>query len=97
MNRERLSWEDVQAALKGLPGWAYEDDRLRRTVTTASFPAAIRLVQRVADVAEDLDHHPDIDIRYQDVTFTCWTHTTGGVTGADVELARRIDALATLG
>jgi 4a-hydroxytetrahydrobiopterin dehydratase len=78
-------------------GWTRDGDRLRRTVTLPSFRDAIALVNAVADVAEDLDHHPDIDVRYRDVTFTCWTHTTGGVTAKDVELARRIEALVTLG
>lgn len=75
-------------------GWTHDGTALRRTVTLPSFREAIAYVNAVADVAEELDHHPDIDIRYTAVTLACWTHTTGGVTEKDVELARR---LATLG
>jgi 4a-hydroxytetrahydrobiopterin dehydratase len=54
----------------------------------------IRIVDDVAVVAEELDHHPDVDIRWRKVTFTLSTHSQGGVTGRDVELARRIDEIA---
>jgi 4a-hydroxytetrahydrobiopterin dehydratase len=54
----------------------------------------IRIVDDVAVVAEGLDHHPDVDIRWREVTFTLSTHSQGGVTERDVELARRIDAIA---
>ncbi|HEU0129869.1 MAG TPA: 4a-hydroxytetrahydrobiopterin dehydratase [Mycobacteriales bacterium] len=92
MTRDPLT--DAEVAAAGLDGWAHEDGRLRRTVTAASFPEAIALVNTVAAVAEELDHHPDMDVRYRDVTFACWTHTAGGVTEYDVALARRIDELA---
>ena len=54
----------------------------------------IRIVDEVAVVAEELDHHPDVDIRWRDVTFALSTHSKGGVTDRDVELARRIDEIA---
>jgi 4a-hydroxytetrahydrobiopterin dehydratase len=91
--REPLSSDDVATALRDLPGWTRDGDRLVRTVTAPSFRAAVELVNAVADVAEELDHHPDIDLRYRDVTFACWTHSTNGVTTSDVELARRISSL----
>jgi len=53
--------------------------------------AAIAAVSRIAAIAEELDHHPDIDIRWRTVTLVVSTHSAGGVTAADVELARRID------
>jgi 4a-hydroxytetrahydrobiopterin dehydratase len=62
-------------------------------VQLASFPAAIAAVDRIAVVAEELDHHPDIDIRWRTLTFTVSTHSAGGVTHRDVELARRIDEI----
>jgi 4a-hydroxytetrahydrobiopterin dehydratase len=89
MTRDPLTDDDVAAALTRLDGWRYEDRRLTRTTTYDSFADAIAYVNRVAAIADELDHHPDIDVRYRDVTLTCWTHTTGGVTTADVELARR--------
>jgi 4a-hydroxytetrahydrobiopterin dehydratase len=54
----------------------------------------IRIVDDVAVVAEELDHHPDVDIRWRKVTFSLSTHSQGGVTGRDVELASRIDEIA---
>lgn len=86
--------DEVDDALATLPGWTYDGAALRLTVTLPTFRDAVAYVAAVAEVAEELDHHPDIDVRYRDVTLACWTHTTGGVTDKDVALARR---LATLG
>jgi 4a-hydroxytetrahydrobiopterin dehydratase len=86
----RLDDEAVAAAVHDLPGWTRDGDALARTVELPSFPAAIGVVRRVAEVAEMRDHHPDIDIRYRTVTFRCWTHTADGITDADVALARAI-------
>jgi 4a-hydroxytetrahydrobiopterin dehydratase len=89
VTRELLTDGEVAAALAALPGWRYAGHRLTKTMTHASFADAIAYVGRVAAIAEELDHHPDIDVRYRDVTLACWTHTTGGVTTADVDLAGR--------
>ncbi len=83
----------LDAALADLPDWHGDPSGIRRDVTAASFPAGIALVDAVAVVAEELDHHPDIDIRWTRVTFGLATHSAGGVTAADLDLARRIDAL----
>jgi 4a-hydroxytetrahydrobiopterin dehydratase len=80
-------------ALATLDGWSGDTRALTRTVELASFPAAIAAVDRVAEVAEELDHHPDIDIRWRTLTFRLSTHSAGGVTQRDIELARRIDAI----
>lgn len=96
MTRDLLPAADVRAALDGLSGWTGDTHALTRSVTCPSFRDAIALVNAVADAAEELDHHPDIDVRYRDVTFTSSTHSAGGVTAYDVELAKRIDAAATL-
>jgi 4a-hydroxytetrahydrobiopterin dehydratase len=66
---------------------------LRRTVAAPDFMTGIRIVDDVAVVAEALDHHPDVDIRWRNVTFSLSTHSQGGVTDRDVELARRIDTI----
>jgi 4a-hydroxytetrahydrobiopterin dehydratase len=73
------------------PGWTRAGDEIKRTVECASFPAAIDLVRRVAEVAEARDHHPDIDIRWRTVHFTLSTHSAGGLTSSDLELAELID------
>jgi 4a-hydroxytetrahydrobiopterin dehydratase len=97
VTRDPLTPDEVDAALRDLPGWTGDAAALRRTVTCPTFRDAVALVDAVADAAEELDHHPDIDLRYRDVTFALSTHTAGGVTAYDVELARRIGALVTLG
>lgn len=89
-----LNPDDVRAALAQLPGWSGDEKQISRGVMAPTFAAGIRLVDAVAQVADELDHHPDIDIRWTTVTFTCATHSKGGVTDADVTLARRIDELA---
>jgi 4a-hydroxytetrahydrobiopterin dehydratase len=83
----------IQGALSGLDGWVGDATGIRRTVELPSFPAAIQAVDRVAEVAEELNHHPDIDIRWRTVTFACATHSAGGVTDYDIALARRIDEI----
>jgi 4a-hydroxytetrahydrobiopterin dehydratase len=94
MTREPLTAEEVAAALRDLDEWTGDQRGIARTVTCASFRAAIDLVNAVAAVAEELDHHPDMDVRYRDVTFAVTTHSAGGVTAYDLALARRIDGLA---
>jgi 4a-hydroxytetrahydrobiopterin dehydratase len=88
-----LSDEQVSDALGELGGWSREGDSIVRTAELASFPAAIEAVRRVADIAEARDHHPDIDVRWRTVTFRCSTHSEGGITGKDVELAREINGV----
>lgn len=92
---ELLSQDEIDRALeRELPQWRQDGDSITRSVTAASFMDGIRLVQRVAEVAEDLDHHPDIDIRWTTVTFTLSTHSAGGLTSKDLRLAADIDHLA---
>jgi 4a-hydroxytetrahydrobiopterin dehydratase len=86
-----LDDERVTAALDELSDWEREDDAIVRTAKLPSFPAAIEAVRAVAEIAEARNHHPDIDIRWRTVTFRCSTHSEGGITDLDVELAREID------
>jgi 4a-hydroxytetrahydrobiopterin dehydratase len=79
--------------LSVLDGWSGDPKAITRTVKLATFLGAIAVVERVAMVAEELDHHPDIDIRWRTLTFACATHSAGGVTDKDFELARRIDEI----
>ena len=88
-----LEADALIAALASLDGWSGDPEAITRTVQLANFPAAIAVVDRVAEVAEELDHHPDIDIRWRTLTFRLSTHSAGGVTRRDVELARRIDEI----
>ncbi len=74
---ELLDAAAVTDALDGLPGWTRDGDSLVRTAKLPSFPAAIGVVDRVAEYAEAQDHHPDIDIRWRTLTFRCSTHSDG--------------------
>jgi 4a-hydroxytetrahydrobiopterin dehydratase len=85
-----LDDDEIGAALAGLPGWEREGDALVRSASLPSFPAAVAVVDRVAAIAEERDHHPDIDIRWRTLTFRCSTHSEGGITELDVALAASI-------
>lgn len=88
-----LGDEEIATALDGLDGWDRDGDSLVRTVELPSFPAAIEAVRQIGDLAEKRDHHPDIDIRWRTLTLRCSTHSAGGITGKDVELAGSINQL----
>lgn len=88
-----LSDDDVDAAARTLDGWRRTDGALRRSITFDTFLDGIDGVRRVAELAERADHHPDIDIRWRTVSLALSTHSEGGITDKDVELARQIDAL----
>jgi 4a-hydroxytetrahydrobiopterin dehydratase len=88
-----LSDDEIQDALTDLDGWSGDTQGITRTAELPSFPEAISVVDEVALVAEELDHHPDIDIRWRTLTFACSTHSEGGVTDKDFELARRINSI----
>jgi 4a-hydroxytetrahydrobiopterin dehydratase len=88
--RELLDDTAVARALEDLPGWQRDGDVIVRTAQLPSFPAAIAVVDRVAVIAEERDHHPDIDIRWRTLTFRCSTHSAGGITAMDVALAASI-------
>jgi 4a-hydroxytetrahydrobiopterin dehydratase len=81
--------------LTDLPAWNGDTSAIRREVDAPDFMTAIRIVDAIAEVAEQMDHHPDIDIRWKRLTFACSTHSAGGVTERDFELARRIDEVVT--
>lgn len=88
-----LSDDEVDAAAADLDDWQRTDGALRRAVTFPSFLDGIEAVQRVAQHAEAADHHPDIDIRWRTVTFALVTHSEGGITDKDVQMAAQIDRI----
>jgi 4a-hydroxytetrahydrobiopterin dehydratase len=91
----KLTDGEIQTRLNDLPGWAVQDNALRRTYQFPDFVAAIKFVNQLADEAERVQHHPDIDIRYNKVTLTLSTHDSGGITAKDFGLAQRADGFAT--
>lgn len=95
MSRDRtlLSPEALQQFLSEHPAWRVEGGMLVRTYEAPSFLEGIAFVQRVAEAAEQADHHPDIDIRWRKVTLRLVTHDANGLTARDTALAARADAL----
>ena len=89
-----LSEDQVAEALAGLDGWEVAGDSITKTFTQADFAASVALVNRMAPVAEDMNHHPDLWISWGTVTVSLSTHSAGGLTELDFRLARRIDAIA---
>lgn len=78
------------------PGWIDSQNALEKTFELPTFRAAIAFVGRVADLAEEADHHPEIAISYRKVTLRWTTHSAGGITDRDYELAVRSDEVAEL-
>lgn len=88
-----LGPEDIAQRLSELDGWSGDQAAITRSVDMPTFMTGISAVDLIAVVAEELDHHPDIDIRWRTVKFSCSTHSAGGVTSRDFRLARRIDEI----
>jgi 4a-hydroxytetrahydrobiopterin dehydratase len=86
----RLERDEIDRQLADLPGWVVLDDALHARYQAPDFRSAVRMLDAVADVAEEMDHHPDMDVRYRLLRFRLSTHSAGGVTQLDVELAHRI-------
>ncbi len=95
MKEPVLDQAEVEAALaaSGGPRWELMGGKLVKVVQCASFPGALEFVGEVGRLAEDANHHPDIDIRYRSVTLALMTHDSGGITRRDLDLARRIDGI----
>lgn len=91
----KLSDIEIQRALSARAGWTRRGNALTRTFEFPTFPAAIAFVSRIAEVAEGMNHHPDIDIRYVKITCSLSTHSAGGITSKDFKLAEAIDELVT--
>jgi 4a-hydroxytetrahydrobiopterin dehydratase len=88
-----LSSEEIRRRLPMLNGWAVKGKTIEKKQRFANFRDAIGFVNRVADLAEVEDHHPDILIHYRDVTLVLWTHAAGGLTERDFKLAADIDRI----
>jgi 4a-hydroxytetrahydrobiopterin dehydratase len=93
MTTQRLSEEQIGTRLAKANGWSRHGDEIRKTYTLVSFPAALAFASTVGHLAEAADHHPDILIQYKKVTLTLSTHSAGGLTTKDFDLAAQIDAL----
>ncbi len=91
---QKLTEPQVQQRLGALPQWSRKGGSITRTFKFAGFPDAVAFVQRLVAPAEAMQHHPDVDLRYNTVIVTLSTHDQGGLTAFDFDLAAEIDALA---
>ncbi len=89
---ETLSEDELRSLLHQLPEWELEDGALVRTWKFADFLHAIAFVNRVARIAEEAEHHPDIDIRYNKVQLALVSHDAGGITARDAEMATQLSS-----
>jgi 4a-hydroxytetrahydrobiopterin dehydratase len=91
-NKPKLSEQQLHDLLIEIPEWALEDGKLVRDWTLPTFVEAIAFVNRVAQLAEEAQHHPDIDIRYNLVKLALVSHDAGGISERDARMARRLSA-----
>jgi 4a-hydroxytetrahydrobiopterin dehydratase len=94
MRHPKLMDTEISVHMTDLPGWAMVDNALVRTYTFPDFVNAMVFVNEVARRAEAIQHHPDIDIRYNKVTIRLTTHDSGGITSLDFGLAQEMEAEA---
>jgi 4a-hydroxytetrahydrobiopterin dehydratase len=90
---ELLTEDEIVGRLVGVPGWSRQGSSIVTTVTQSDFRGALLFTGAVAYVAEQANHHPDILIEWNKVTLTLSTHSAGGLTAADFDLAAKISAL----
>jgi 4a-hydroxytetrahydrobiopterin dehydratase len=90
---ELLNPEAIQTLLMEIPEWKLEGDTISRTVEFPSFLEAVDAVNKIAREAEAMNHHPDIDIRWRTVRLALSTHSAGGLTTLDFQLAKKLDQL----
>jgi 4a-hydroxytetrahydrobiopterin dehydratase len=95
MPADLLDEDAIRAGLASLhAGWSGSSAQLRRSIEFADFPTAAEFVSRLVPVCEELDHHPDLALRWRWVDIELSTHTAGGVTALDLQLAAQVDEVA---
>jgi 4a-hydroxytetrahydrobiopterin dehydratase len=91
----RLTGDEIERLVAGLPGWERAGDEIVKTFTFKDFAEALAFVNRIAGPAEEMNHHPDVKIHWNEVTLELWTHASGGLTMKDFDLARAIEQNAS--
>lgn len=94
---DRVNSESIRGWIQGHKGWSRKANRLVKDYRFPSFRDAIVFVNRVATLADDVHHHPDIDIRYSSVRVSLTTHDIGGISDKDLALAEQIDFATSAG
>ncbi len=91
---QRLNQEEIEIELRNVQGWSFDGQQIERTFVRKNFMDAVRFISEIAPIAESRDHHPDILLfSYKNVKIMLSTHSAGGVTRKDFELAREIDKI----
>lgn len=94
MERRKLNEVEVNAQLSALNDWKFDDDTIRRSFKFGNFAQALTFVNKVGEIAESMDHHPDIKFGWGYAKVKSTTHDRDGVTDFDIELARQIDEIS---
>ena len=89
-----LSEEDIKERLKELDGWRQRGEYIVKSFDRGDFVGSVKFVDSLVAPAEEMNHHPDLGVSWETVTVTISTHSEGGLTANDFELAAKIDALA---
>lgn len=93
MERKKLTDDEIQAQLADLPGWKSEDGHLKRRITFKNFAESLAFVNKVGEIAEAADHHPDITFGWGYAEIATMTHDRSGVTDVDFALAKKINTI----
>jgi len=89
-----LDDSEIEARLSGLSGWQRSGEAIARSFSCGDFVGSVRFVESLVEPAEAMGHHPDLEISWDKVTVTISTHSEGGLTANDFELAEKVDALS---
>jgi 4a-hydroxytetrahydrobiopterin dehydratase len=92
-----LTEDEIRKTLMSIPGWSFAGNAIHKKFTFQSFMPAIAFVNKIAEAAERANHHPDITINYSQVSISLSTHSEGGVTQKDSQLAGTIDKIYAAG
>ena len=88
-----LSDEEIAGRLEGAPGWERDGDAIRKSFDRGDFVGSVEFVRSLVEPAEEMGHHPDVSISWSEVEVRVTSHSEGGLTASDFELAKRIDSL----
>jgi 4a-hydroxytetrahydrobiopterin dehydratase len=91
---ELLPDDEIESRLGGLEGWSRDGDSITKTFKNDDFVGSVRFVDALVEPAEDMGHHPDLSLSWDEVTVSITNHAAGGLTENDFELAKRIDGIA---
>ena len=89
-----LDDQQIKEKLSALDGWERSDDAITKTFERGEFVGSVDFVKSIVEPAEDMNHHPDLELSWDKVKVTITNHAEGGLTESDFELAKRIDAIA---